>query len=332
MNNILVSIDCITYNHEKYIAEALESFLMQETNFKFEILIYDDASTDRTADIIKEYQKKYPDIIKSILQKENQMSKGAGRIGYKYNHTRANGKYIAICEGDDYWVEPYKLQKQVDYMESHPNCSFCFHNAELVDARKNTKVRKMIPMEAVNEKYYDNRSRDYSAGEMQLLGFIPTASFMYSKFVLDNPPNWFFEAPAGDIATKLIASSSGYAHYIDEVMSVYRINVKGSLMYKWSKEGKEKRIIRDEKYLNMFDSFNDWTNGRYLEEIDECKKSFEISISIEKNEKLFMKDLRYKEYFESLRKKEKTKLYIKVYIPRTYQVLFNIKRYIKGKL
>jgi glycosyltransferase involved in cell wall biosynthesis len=118
-NDPLVSICCITYNHEKYIQQCLEGFLIQKTTFLFEILIHDDASTDRTADIIREYETKYPDIIKPIYQTENQYSKGV-IVSAVYNWPRAKGKYIALCEGDDYWIDSYKLQKQVDFMEANP--------------------------------------------------------------------------------------------------------------------------------------------------------------------------------------------------------------------
>lgn len=128
----LVSICCITYNHASFIRQCLDGFLMQKTSFPFEILIHDDASTDRTADIIREYQAKYPEIIKPILQKENQFSKGIN-VGVKYNFPRACGKYIALCEGDDYWTDPEKLQIQFDYMEKHPECSLCFHNVDILD-------------------------------------------------------------------------------------------------------------------------------------------------------------------------------------------------------
>ena len=115
--NIMVSICCITYNQEKYIKDAIEGFLMQKTNFLFEIIIHDDASTDKTADIIREYQQKYPDKIRTILQKENQYKKGV-RNSYTV-FKEAKGKYIAFCEGDDYWIDENKLQKQVNYMEEH---------------------------------------------------------------------------------------------------------------------------------------------------------------------------------------------------------------------
>ena len=115
----LVSICSITYNHEPYIRQCLDGFMMQKTNFPFEVIIHDDASTDKTADIIREYEAKYPDIVKPIYQKENQYSKGVEICG-TYVYPKARGKYIAVCEGDDYWTDPYKLQKQVDFLEGHP--------------------------------------------------------------------------------------------------------------------------------------------------------------------------------------------------------------------
>lgn len=122
----LVSISCITYNHEPYIVQALNGFLMQKTSFPFEVLVHDDASTDRTADIIREYEKKFPKIIKPIYQKENQYSKGFTAVTATWNFPRAQGKYIALCEGDDYWIDENKLQKQVDFLESNPEYGMCY--------------------------------------------------------------------------------------------------------------------------------------------------------------------------------------------------------------
>ena len=123
-NDILVSISCMTYNHASYIRQCLDGFLMQKTNFKFEVLIHDDASTDGTEEIIREYEAKYPNIIKALYEEENQWSKG--RRGNKtFNYPRAKGKYIAMCEGDDYWIDPYKLQKQVDILEANKDCIIC---------------------------------------------------------------------------------------------------------------------------------------------------------------------------------------------------------------
>jgi glycosyltransferase involved in cell wall biosynthesis len=124
MTTPLVTINCITYNHESYIRETIEGFLMQQTSFGIEILIHDDASTDRTADIIREYEQKYPELIFPIYQTENQYSKGGKP--HHFNGERARGKYLAYCEGDDYWTDPTKLQKQVDFLEAHPDYSFTY--------------------------------------------------------------------------------------------------------------------------------------------------------------------------------------------------------------
>ena len=122
----LVSISCLTYNHAPYLRQCLDGFVMQITSFPIEILIYDDASGDGTQNIIEEYQKKYPDIIKPIYQTENQYSKGV-KVGFVYNYSRAKGEYIAFCEGDDYWTDPYKLQKQIDFLECYSDYVICSH-------------------------------------------------------------------------------------------------------------------------------------------------------------------------------------------------------------
>lgn len=122
---IVVSVACITYNHAPYIRQCLEGFLMQKTNFPIEIIVHDDASTDGTDDIIREYVLKYPELFKVILQEENQYSKGVDVLSLVLE--RSAGKYIALCEGDDYWTDPLKLQKQVDFLENNPEYVMCSH-------------------------------------------------------------------------------------------------------------------------------------------------------------------------------------------------------------
>lgn len=121
-SNILVSIHCLVYNHEPYIRKCLEGFVMQKTDFRFEAIVHADASTDKSAAIIREYAEKFPDIIKPIYQAENQYSQKNGAIGRAIS-AKTRGKYIALCEGDDYWTDPLKLQKQVDFLENHPDYS-----------------------------------------------------------------------------------------------------------------------------------------------------------------------------------------------------------------
>ena len=127
----MVSICCITYNQRACIRDALEGFLSQRTSFSYEILIHDDASTDGTADVIRESAERYPDLIFPILQTQNQYSQGLTNISGTFNFPRARGKYIAMCEGDDYWTDPEKLKRQVEFMEANPDCSLCFHSARV---------------------------------------------------------------------------------------------------------------------------------------------------------------------------------------------------------
>ena len=126
---ILVAIHCLVYNHEPYLRDCFEGFVMQKTNFRFVAIVHEDCSTDNSAAIIREYEAKYPDIFRPIYETENQYSKQDGSLGRIMNAAidATGSKYMAMCEGDDYWTDPYKLQKQVDYMESHPECAICFH-------------------------------------------------------------------------------------------------------------------------------------------------------------------------------------------------------------
>jgi glycosyltransferase involved in cell wall biosynthesis len=153
----MVSIDCTTYNHAPYIRQCLDGFLMQKINFPIEVLVHDDASTDGTADIIREYEQKYPDIIKPIYQSENQYSNGINN-SLTYNFPRVRGKYIAFCEGDDYWVDPYKLQKQVDFLEKNSEYGMCYTKVKTYIQRRNKYLKKTFGGNSVafSELIYDN--------------------------------------------------------------------------------------------------------------------------------------------------------------------------------
>lgn len=138
----LVSICCLSYNHAPFLKECLDGFLMQQTNFEYEILIHDDCSTDGSDEIIREYASKYPEKIFPLYEEENQYSKGMESvIDIAFNYNRARGKYIAYCEGDDYWTDPLKLQKQVDFMESHPDYSVCFHRCSHLNSHNGKLYR-----------------------------------------------------------------------------------------------------------------------------------------------------------------------------------------------
>ena len=140
----LVSIFCLTYNHAPYIRQCLDGFLMQKTTFVYEVIINDDASTDGTTEIIREYEEKYPDIIKPIYHEENLYSKGERGFWNRYCLPRSKGKYVALCEGDDYWIDPYKLQKQVDLLENNVDYGLIHTLANVYDVSKKQVLKKKI--------------------------------------------------------------------------------------------------------------------------------------------------------------------------------------------
>lgn len=209
----LVSISCITYNQEKYIAEALDGFLMQETNFSFEVLIHDDASTDNTPNIIKEYEKKYPDIIKPIYQIENQFSQGKN-ISFTFNLPRAKGKYVAFCEGDDYWTDATKLQRQVDFMEKNLDYALVFH-----------PVHVFFQNHEKEDSIFPEMKSGFTVKRLLESNFIQTNSVMYRR--LDDYSGLSNDVMPGDWYLHLYHAQFGKIGFINRVMSAYRRHESG---------------------------------------------------------------------------------------------------------
>lgn len=233
----VVSICCITYNHELYIEDALEGFLIQDTDFPFEILVHDDASTDRTADIIREYEKKYPRLIKPIFQVENQYRKGK-KLNPTFNFPRARGDYLAFCEGDDYWVSPQKLRVQVELMRKYGDVNLSFHPAKkIVEKPRYSEVT--IAMRSATEEVYSVRDVILGGG-----GFMPTASLMIKRAALMDLPDFFYKlAPVGDYYLQVMASLNG-ALFFPEVFTKYRFMHNGS----WSRSQLDSQVASERFY------------------------------------------------------------------------------------
>lgn len=157
MSNPLVSILVVSYQHSNYIASCLQGLINQQCDFDFEILIHDDASTDGTQEIIKEFQEKYPDLIKPVFQTENQWSQNPGSINLRFNYPRARGKFIAFCDGDDVWSDQHKLQKQISFLKAHPECILVCSGYDLINKDiKKTIIKENIvdPEKENNEGFY----------------------------------------------------------------------------------------------------------------------------------------------------------------------------------
>lgn len=244
----LVSISCLTYNHEKFIGQAIESFIQQKTNFPFEVLLHDDASTDNTAAIIREYELKYPEIIKPIYQKENQYSKSIS-MSVTFQFPRAKGKYITICEGDDFWLDPYKLQKQVDLLESmvDKNIVAVVTNVVTCDMDGNIIENEKLVTPPVNKEgsynlhdFFKNDFHYYTPTVMFRSSLIENiTSKMHRQF------NDFF----GDWLLWIFLHLEGDFYFLNQSTAAYRINLNSvthtvNLVNRWKADFEIRERLR----------------------------------------------------------------------------------------
>jgi len=231
-----VSICCITYNHEKFISQAINSFMIQETNFKFEIIVGDDSSTDNTLKIVRLFSNKYPGKIKIVSSPQN--------MGIHHNLINCSklckGKYIALCEGDDFWTDPHKLQKQVDFLENNPDYVICCHYTRVINADNRTLYVNPKPVPLIHTYH------DLLAGKQEET---KTATVLYRNipdlYNLFSTP-WFFNCYAGDKIFKLFATHhTGKKIYVmPEIMSCYR-NHEGGIWSMINTKVRMERMISD---------------------------------------------------------------------------------------
>jgi glycosyltransferase involved in cell wall biosynthesis len=212
----IVSICCITYNHARFIRDAIDGFLMQKTDFPVEIIIRDDASTDGTAEIIRRYQEEHPQLIRTIMHTENQFS--LGKRAFPEVFAMARGKYIALCEGDDYWTDPLKLQKQVNFMEAHPECSVCCHEVEMYSDEKQ-EILGYFPSRQGTQIF---KSDDFYRKSM-----IHTCAMLFKNLPIDDFFKKTNSVKIGDWALQTFLVESGDIGFIDQCMSVYRFHSGG---------------------------------------------------------------------------------------------------------
>lgn len=250
---VLVSIKCAVYNHEPYLRQCLEGFVMQKTNFRFEAIVHDDASTDGSAAIIREYAEKYPDIIKPIYETENQYSKHDGSLSRIVN-AALRGKYVAMCEGDDYWIDPMKLQKQIDFLEAHPDYILCGTNGLVLwDG-------------GVNAPEYFNRNftnRELHPEDVIGKWPFPTASLVFRHDLLELINGFKCLTYNGDIRIILVALANGKIWSLADVTVVYRKNANPDSSTNRVAAKKDHSAFHLEQMLKLYTVYNDYTGNKY---------------------------------------------------------------------
>lgn len=324
---IKVSVCCLVYNHEKYLKKCLDGFISQKTNFNFEVLIHDDASTDASAEIIREYERKYPEIIKPIYQKENQYSKGV-KISWVYQYPRVKGKYIALCEGDDYWCDDNKLQLQYDAMEKNIEASICVHRVEDIfenGSSTNNYCHGMLEQDCVlsSEQFFD---------VMQSVGDYPfqtSSYFMRSKYMIEiikNRPKFFDIADVGDGPIMVFYATKGKYIYLNRTMSCYRVSSEGS----WNSRlnSRDKRLNHYKIAVAWMSLFDVYSNGIYSEYIDKiiCWYYYRRNLILGNYKQICNKHYKY------LLKRERIKNRIYIYLSAFFPKVVNLYSNTKNKL
>lgn len=313
MENIKVTVCCTAYNQAKYIRQCLDGLVNQICSFKYDVLVHDDASDDGTKEIIREYEEKYKDRIRVIYQEENKFSHGISVLK-EYVIPNIKGDYAAFCEGDDYWTDPHKLQKQYDAMVANPDCSMCV--AKVIDVNENgMKNGTVFP-------HYEIKTGVIVSDDvikMNLLDyqFHTTSYFIKGKLLneyYNESPDFAKKAACGDIAWILYFATKGNYYYINEPMSCHRASAEGS----WTSRvynNNERRSKYYKKCTEFYSSFNDYSNYKYSKECTYAINKYNyMSNLLSGNYKEIIKK-EYKIFFDKETRKQKIKIYLSLVFP-----------------
>ena len=295
----LVTVILPTHNHAPFIAQAIESVLMQETDFPFDILLHDDASTDGTADVCRDYAARYPEKITLIAQTVNQYTIDR-RIQSHILIPRVNAKYTAILDGDDYWIDPLKLQKQVDYLEAHPDCTLCIGGADLVDVN-NQVIGHVKPYEI--DRIVDPVDMIKGGG-----GFNATNTIVMPTQLLKNLPEFADHVEAEDIPFQLLGALTGYAYYLADTLMAYRLAVPGSWSTRQYASAMETRIKTSRDLIALNEGYDAYSGGKYHDAFVQAIHYQEFLILTYQHKIKEAKRPPYRMFYDQLSSKRKIRL------------------------
>lgn len=304
------SIICNTYNHEKTIEQTIKGFLIQEVNFSFEILIHDDASTDNTQNIVKIYEEMYPNLIKPIYQEINQTS--LGRSVSQINISRAQGEYIAICEGDDVWIDSNKLQKQVDYLENHLDYICVGHACKVMNVNFPYKSKIWS---------HSKLSKEISTQEIILNRGIV---FAYNTIVFRKGnyeyPDFFNDFKVADVKRILFSSLIGKVYFMSDVMSIYHVGVKNS----WTDRVRLNNDLLAKHYndeIQFYEKLNVYTNHKFEHDIMLVNEQLSFMIKLLRRDKSCLNSIN----FINEKLYRKIIIYFQLYFPNSFIFLRRIR-------
>lgn len=311
-DSIMVTVLCTAYNQCQYIQYALDGFVQQKTDFCFEVIVHDDASTDGTTEIIKEYAEKYPDIIIPYYEQQNQYSQGVSIFDLLMPHIR--GKYIALCEGDDFWCDPQKLQKQVDSIENNAEIVACVHNAWKIDCISGEKCT------------YSKRKESgfLSVDEIVQWGEhgYATATLLVRKEYF-NPPKELKMKSVGDYPRAVFMVLTGKIFFIAECMAVYRYRANGS----WTNtQNEDVERFRDnvEDMIRMLKNADSYSNKKYHEIFQKQIESLFYTLSLQMMRKGLPRK-KYSQYWNNISFIKKMKIIALLDMPFFSSVILRIK-------
>lgn len=324
-NEIEVSILCLCYNHGQYLKRCFDGFLSQKVNFNVEIIVHDDLSSDNSIEIIKEYRDKYPTIIKPIFEKENLFSKGVNiedTIMFKV----AIGKYIAICEGDDYWIDPYKLALQVEMFKHFSNCTYVVHKTKCVDLKD--KMLRFIPSDKYKSSVF---KREQLVPKIIVKYQFHTTSYMFKKADYDNYcnnlPEFAKRMKVGDYALQLYFSNLGDTVYIDRTMSAHVDGTNGSWTNTYRNADKERRHAHQQNMIDCFQLFDEYTNFEFHDAFFKNYNKSKMHELYEDGEyQTIVENKGYSKELKKYDRKSYRTIYLMVKYPKLYKFLKAIKK------